>query len=54
MNITLVNIHWKLSQDLSLNENLTDDIELLGVDRFTLEIVLRQELCLKFGNQRNG
>ena len=23
----------------------------MGVDRFTLEIVMRQELCLQFGNQ---
>jgi 2-polyprenyl-6-methoxyphenol hydroxylase-like FAD-dependent oxidoreductase len=33
------------------NQNLTEDIEWLGVDRFTLETVLRQELCLQFENQ---
>ncbi|CAF1439504.1 unnamed protein product, partial [Rotaria sordida] len=34
-----------------LNQNLTEDMKWLGVDRFTLEIVLRKELCLQFGNQ---
>lgn len=34
-----------------LNQNLTEDFYWLGVDRFTLEIVLRRELCLQFGNK---
>lgn len=34
-----------------LNVDLIEDFELLGIDRFTLEIVLRKELCLKLGNQ---
>ncbi|CAF1403451.1 unnamed protein product [Rotaria sp. Silwood1] len=34
-----------------LNKNLTEDFHWLGVDRFTLEIVLRKELCLQFGNK---
>ncbi|CAF1326243.1 unnamed protein product [Rotaria sp. Silwood1] len=34
-----------------LNQNLTKDIEWLGADRFTLETVLRKELCLQFENQ---
>ncbi|CAF1353951.1 unnamed protein product [Rotaria magnacalcarata] len=31
-----------------LNKNLTEDLFWLCIDRFTLEIVLRQELCIKF------
>ncbi|CAF2998678.1 unnamed protein product [Rotaria sp. Silwood2] len=34
-----------------LNQNLTEDMGWLGIDRFTLEIALRKELCLKYGNQ---
>ncbi|CAF0828717.1 unnamed protein product [Didymodactylos carnosus] len=34
-----------------LNQNLTEDIKWLGADRFTLETVLRKELCLQFGNK---
>ncbi|CAF2873010.1 unnamed protein product [Rotaria sp. Silwood2] len=34
-----------------LNQNLTKDIDWLGIDRFTLEIALRKELCLQFENQ---
>ena len=34
-----------------LNQNLTKDIDWLGLDRFTLETILRKELCLQFGNQ---
>ncbi|CAF4550283.1 unnamed protein product, partial [Rotaria sp. Silwood2] len=34
-----------------LNQNLTTDFDWLGVDRFTLEIVLRKELCLQLGNK---
>ncbi|CAF2684989.1 unnamed protein product [Rotaria sp. Silwood2] len=34
-----------------LNQNLTADFDWLGVDRFTLEIVLRKELCLQLGNK---
>ncbi|CAF3941830.1 unnamed protein product [Rotaria sordida] len=33
------------------NQNLTDDFECLGIDRFTLEIALRKELCLQYGKQ---
>jgi 2-polyprenyl-6-methoxyphenol hydroxylase-like FAD-dependent oxidoreductase len=34
-----------------LNQDLLHDIRWLGADRFTLETVLRQELCSQFGNQ---
>ncbi|CAF2240842.1 unnamed protein product [Rotaria magnacalcarata] len=34
-----------------LKQNLIKDIEWLGIDRFTLEIAMRNELCLQFGNQ---
>ncbi|CAF3252879.1 unnamed protein product [Rotaria sp. Silwood2] len=34
-----------------LNQDLTEDFDWLGIDRFTLEIVLRREFCLKFSNQ---
>ncbi|CAF1252821.1 unnamed protein product [Rotaria sp. Silwood1] len=34
-----------------LNQDLTEDFDWLGIDRFTLEIVLRRELCLKFDKQ---
>jgi hypothetical protein len=34
-----------------LNQNLTDDLQWLGADRFTLETILRRELCARFGNQ---
>ncbi|CAF3612622.1 unnamed protein product [Rotaria socialis] len=34
-----------------LNQNLTKDFCWLGVDRFTLEIVLRKELCLQLGKK---
>ncbi|CAF1099996.1 unnamed protein product [Rotaria sordida] len=34
-----------------LNQYLTKDIDWLGIDRFTLEIILRKEFCLKFNNQ---
>lgn len=34
-----------------LNQNLTADFGWLGIDRFTLEIVLRKELCLQLGNK---
>ncbi|CAF1181653.1 unnamed protein product [Rotaria sordida] len=36
---------------ISLNQNLTEDFECLGIDRFTLEIALRKELCLQYGKQ---
>ncbi|CAF3938779.1 unnamed protein product, partial [Rotaria sp. Silwood1] len=34
-----------------LNQNLPEDMEWLGIDRFTLEIALRKELCLQYSNQ---
>ena len=34
-----------------LNQNLTEDFQWLGADRFTLETVLRRELCTQYGNQ---
>ncbi|CAF4288371.1 unnamed protein product, partial [Rotaria sordida] len=37
--------------DFLLNQNLTEDFEYIGIDRFTLEIALRKELCLQYGKQ---
>jgi 2-polyprenyl-6-methoxyphenol hydroxylase-like FAD-dependent oxidoreductase len=37
--------------DVLLNHDLTEDIKWLGIDRFTLETVLRKELCLQFENK---
>ena len=37
--------------DMLLNENLTEDFKWLGIDRFTLEIGIRKELCLQYGHQ---
>ncbi|CAF0878183.1 unnamed protein product [Rotaria sordida] len=34
-----------------LNQDLTEDFPLLGIDRFTLETAMRKELCLQYGNQ---
>ncbi|CAF3949802.1 unnamed protein product, partial [Rotaria sp. Silwood1] len=34
-----------------LNQDLTEDFLWLGIDRFTLETVMRKELCLQYGNQ---
>ena len=34
-----------------LNTDLTEDFEVLGIDRFTLEIILRKEFCRQFSNQ---
>ncbi|CAF1126374.1 unnamed protein product [Adineta steineri] len=37
--------------DVLLNQNLTEDFKWLGIDRFTLEIEIRKELCLQYGHQ---
>ncbi|CAF1207148.1 unnamed protein product [Adineta steineri] len=34
-----------------VDHNFTEDVVWLGIDRFTLDIVLRQELCSQYGNQ---
>jgi len=36
---------------LLLNHDLTEDIKWLGMDRFTLETILRKEFCLEFKNK---
>ncbi|CAF1252538.1 unnamed protein product [Rotaria sordida] len=40
-----------MNSGVLLNQDLTEDFDWLGIDRFTLEIVLRKELCLKFDKQ---
>ena len=40
-----------MNSGVLLNQDLTEDFHWLGIDRFTLEIVLRKELCLKFDKQ---
>ncbi|CAF2893977.1 unnamed protein product [Rotaria sp. Silwood2] len=40
-----------VSSGTLLNQNLTKNLEWFCIDRFTLETVLRKELCLQFGNQ---
>ena len=40
-----------VANGILLNQDLTEDFEWLGVDRFTLEIVLRKELCLQYGHK---
>jgi hypothetical protein len=34
-----------------INHNFTEDIKWLGMDRFTLETILRKEICLQFKNK---
>ncbi len=36
---------------LLLNHDLTEDIKWLGMDRFTLETILRKQFCLEFKNK---
>jgi 2-polyprenyl-6-methoxyphenol hydroxylase-like FAD-dependent oxidoreductase len=38
--------------DILLNKNLTEDLYWFCIDRFTLETVLRRELCLQFNQQQ--
>ncbi|CAF0847002.1 unnamed protein product [Adineta steineri] len=38
--------------DVLLNKNLTEDLSWFCIDRFTLETVLRRELCLQYNNQQ--
>lgn len=38
--------------DVLLNKNLTEDLHWFCIDRFTLETVLRRELCSQFDNQQ--
>ncbi|UJR19295.1 hypothetical protein I4U23_022424 [Adineta vaga] len=37
--------------DVLLHSNLTEDFRWLGIDRFTLEIAIRKELCSQYGHK---
>ncbi|CAF3579397.1 unnamed protein product [Rotaria socialis] len=38
--------------DVLLNKNLTEDLHWFCIDRFTLETILRRELCLQYDNEQ--
>lgn len=38
--------------DVLLNKNLTEDLHWFCIDRFTLETILRRELCLQFNKEQ--
>ncbi|CAF0894832.1 unnamed protein product [Rotaria sordida] len=40
-----------MAEGVFVNQNLTEDVDWFGVDRFTFEIILRKELRLKFDDQ---